>query len=291
MPTVESSRADNRTDAGRALPSSLLLCADDYAVHAPASAGIVDLARQQRLSATSVMVLSPRWATDAAPLRELRDQIDVGLHLDFTSPMACAAGFGRSLGSMMWRTLWPLGEALRLQWREAIERQCDAFERHWHHAPDHLDGHQHVQQFAGLRDLVLEVMQRRYGQDERRAWLRVSQVGQPEMKAAIITCWGAQPWARQLQSAGWHGLAPLRGAYDFTGGRDNYRQRMRAWLSQARLDGGMIMCHPAQSVQAEDEIGIARVWEYEYLASDAFAHDLSAAGLHLVRGRALHLLS
>ena len=291
MPTVPIPRSDDRTDAARALPGHLVLCADDYAVHAPASAGIVELARRQRLSATSVMALSSRWAEDAAPLRDLRDQIDVGLHLDFTSPMACAAGFGRSLAGLMWRTSWPLGEARRQQWREAIERQCDAFELHWHHAPDHVDGHQHVQQFAGLRDLLLEVMQRRYGGHDRRPWLRVSRVGQPGYKAAIITRWGAQPWTRQLQSAGWSGLSPLRGAYDFTGGQDSYRQRMRAWLSQARLDGGMIMCHPAQSRQAEDEIGVARVWEYAYLSSDAFAHDLSAAGMQLVRGSALHFPS
>ena len=288
MPTAQPSVSADRTDAVERMPRPLVLCADDYAVHAPASAGIVELARRRRLSATSVMVLSPRWPTDVAPLREVRDQLDVGLHLDFTSPMACAAGFGRSLGSMMWRTLWPLGPALRAQWREAVERQCDAFERHWQQAPDHVDGHQHVQQFAGLRDLVLEVLQRRY---DRRPWLRVSRVVQPDVKAAIITRWGAEPWARQLQSAGWRGLAPLRGAYDFTGGRDAYARRMRGWLAQARRDGGLIMCHPALSVDLDDPIDAARVWEFEYLSSEAFAHDLSAAGLRLVRGSALHLPS
>jgi predicted glycoside hydrolase/deacetylase ChbG (UPF0249 family) len=154
-----------------------------------------------------------------------------------------------------------------------------------------MDGHQHVQQFPGLRDLVLEVLQHRYGHCERRAWLRVSRVGQSDVKATIITRWGAQLWAQQLKAAGWRGLAPLRGAYDFTGGRDSYARRMRGWLSQAHLDGGMIMCHPAQSVYAGDDIGDARVWEYEYLSSDAFAHDLSATGLQLVRGSALHLSS
>jgi predicted glycoside hydrolase/deacetylase ChbG (UPF0249 family) len=288
MPTVEPPRSADRTDVDRALPRPLVLCADDFAVHAPASAGIVELARRQRLSATSVMTLSPRWAGDAAPLRELRDRLDVGLHLDFTSPMARAAGVGRSLGGMMWRTLWPVGRALTQQWRDAIERQCEAFEQHWRDAPDHVDGHQHVQQFAGLRELVLEVLQRRYPQ---RPWLRVSQVAQPDVKAAIITRWGAHAWRRQLQAAGWRGLTPLRGAYDFNGGLEAYAQRMRQWLSQARQDGGLIMCHPAQTVDAEDPIGAARAWEYAYLASDAFAHDLSVAGVHLVRGSALHFTS
>jgi len=67
MPTTQPSHADDRTNVGRELPGPLVLCADDYAVHAPASAGILELARRQRLSATSVMVLSPRWAEDAAP--------------------------------------------------------------------------------------------------------------------------------------------------------------------------------------------------------------------------------
>ena len=267
----------------------IVLCADDYALNDSVSQGIVELARKKRLSATSVMTLSPLWEQHAPALLELQGVIDVGLHLDWTSEFAQQAGWGQALGAVMWRSLTGRLEANRV--REAIERQFDAFEKIWQSPPDHVDGHQHVQQFAGLRDLLLEVMQRRYGRHDRRPWLRVSRVGQPGWKAAIITRWGAQPWTRQLQSAGWSGLAPLRGAYDFTGGQDSYRQRMRAWLSQARLDGGMIMCHPAQSLQAEDEIGVARVWEYAYLSSDAFAHDLSAAGMQLVRGSALHFPS
>ena len=64
-----------------ALPA-LVLCADDYALHAGVTEAVLYLARAGRLSATSAMVLSPRWADDAAPLRELRGQVDVGLHLD-----------------------------------------------------------------------------------------------------------------------------------------------------------------------------------------------------------------
>ena len=278
----------DRTEADLACTRPLVLCADDYAVHAPASAGILDLARRRRLSATSAMVLSPRWSDDAAALREMRGQLDVGLHLDFTSPMACEAGWGRPLGGMMWRTLWPLGATLRQRWQDAIERQCDAFELHWHAAPDHVDGHQHVQQFPGLRDLVLDVLGRRY---RRQPWLRVSEVAQPGWKAAIITRWGARAWRQQLQVHGWRGLAPLRGVYDFTGGHDTYARLMRGWLTQAHREGGVIMCHPAQGVGDGDPIGLARTWEHAYLSSDAFTHDLRAAGWHLARGSALHSAS
>jgi hypothetical protein len=40
----------------------VILCADDFAVHESASLGIAHLARLGRISATSAMVLSPRWA-------------------------------------------------------------------------------------------------------------------------------------------------------------------------------------------------------------------------------------
>ena len=282
MPTTEPRDTADRTEKAR---RALVVCADDYAVHGQASAGIVALALRNRLSATSVMVLSPRWPGDAPPLRDLRGRLDVGLHLDFTSPMACEAGHGRSLAGMMLRSLLPLGDALRQQWREAIERQCDAFEAHWHAAPDHIDGHQHVQQFPGLRDLLLDVVMRRYGQG---VWLRVSRVAQPDLKSAIITRWGARPWQHSVRQAGWPGVAPLRGAYDFTGGEQAYARRMRQWLQAASVDGGLIMCHPAQGVAPDDPIGAARAWEYAYLSSDAFAHDLHNAGVRLARGGALH---
>ena len=72
----------------------VVLCADDYALNAPVSQGIVALVVLGRLSATSVMSLSPRWAEDAVALRDVRDRLDVGLHLDWTSSFAIEAGHG-----------------------------------------------------------------------------------------------------------------------------------------------------------------------------------------------------
>ncbi|MEO7954299.1 MAG: ChbG/HpnK family deacetylase, partial [Polaromonas sp.] len=123
----------------------LILCADDFALNAPVSEGIAALARAGRLSATSAMVLSPRWAADAALLRELRGQIDIGLHLDWTSGFARAAGHGMSLSAAMLKAV--LGGFDQAAARTVIARQLDAFESVWQAPPDHIDGHQHVQQF------------------------------------------------------------------------------------------------------------------------------------------------
>ena len=91
----------------------VIVCADDFAVNASASMGIAKLAGMQRISATSAMVLSPRWAQDVALLQDLRGQIDVGLHLDWTSDFALACGHGMSLGAAM-RRAWLGGFDRRL---------------------------------------------------------------------------------------------------------------------------------------------------------------------------------
>lgn len=261
-------------------PAQVTLCADDYAVHASASAGIVQLARLDRLSATSVMSLSPYWAREAAPLRELRGRLSVGLHLDWTSEFARAAGHGHRLGSMLWRALWGGFDAEAV--RVAIERQLDAFEAHWQAPPDHVDGHQHIQQFHGIREPLLAVLQRRYG--AHPPWLRVSRVAQPGLKAGVIRAWGARALAQAAHELNWPCRAPLRGAYDFTGGRAHYARCMQAWLKQAAVDGGLIMCHPAAGQDADDPIGAARAWEFEYLASDAFDQALHQAQVRLHLG-------
>ena len=46
----------------------------------------------------------------------------------------------------------------------------------------------------------------------------------------------------------------------------------------------LIMCHPAVSAQADDDIGPARKREFAYLASHDFVQHLADAGVCLVRG-------
>ena len=133
----------------------VVVCADDYALNAPVSQGIVALAVLGRLSATSVMTLSPRWAEDAVALRDVRERLDVGVHLDWTSRFAMDAGHGHGLNVVMARAMLHLYRAQAVQ--DEIERQLDAFEAHWQAVPDHIDGHQHIQQFAVLRDALAHV--------------------------------------------------------------------------------------------------------------------------------------
>jgi len=259
---------------------ALILCADDYAASAAVSRGIAGLARAGRLSATSVMTLSPRWPQDAAALRELRGQIDVGLHLDWTSPFAVAAGHGMALPRALLRAV--LGGFEREQARVVIERQLDAFETVWQAPPEHVDGHQHVHQFTGIRDALLHVLARRYPQ--RKPWLRMTRVNakQAGLKGRLLTALTRQP-----ERPGWPCAPDLWGVYGFDGGAAHYAALMDDWLAHAPAQA-VLMCHPAQGEDEAgdppDPIAAARRWEFDFLASPIFAQALARHGVTPARG-------
>ena len=260
-----------------------VLCADDYALNAPVSQGIVALAVLGRLSATSVMSLSPRWREDVAALREVRDRLDVGVHLDWTSSFAIDAGHGSGLGLIMARAALRAYNQQTLQ--DEMQRQLDAFESLWQAAPDHVDGHQHIHQFPVFRDALAEVLMQRYGASAARPWVRVSQVAQPGLKASVISRMGAEPLRQWAQQQAWPTVGPLFGAYGFDGHVDDYARHMQGWLADLPANHtALIMCHPAVSAQADDEIGPARKQEFAYLASPDFVQHLSDAGVCVVRG-------
>ena len=264
----------------------LILCADDFAVNQAASLGIAALARAGRISATSAMVLSPRWREDAALLQDLRGRIDVGLHLDWTSAFAHAAGHGVSLKGAMFKAV--LGGFDPAAARAVIERQLDAFEAVWQAPPDHIDGHQHVQQFAGIRQALVAAVQERYA-IKTRAYFRLSTCTKADksLKSAIISRLGAAALARLASAAGIACAPALSGIYDFSGGAQRYARLMDHWLHGAP-EGAILMCHPAAWAEAGDEIGAARAWEYAYLASDAFPQALTRAGVTLSQGGRIH---
>lgn len=258
-----------------------ILCADDFAVHEAASRGIAALASIGRLSATSVMVLSPRWARDAALLHELRGRIDVGLHLDWTSDFARQAGHGLSLGAAMFKAL--SGGFDPAAAREVIERQLDAFEAQWKAPPDHVDGHQHVQQFAGIRQALAQALASRYS--ARKPYLRISRAapGQADVKSRVIAAMGASALEKTADEAGIPRVSVLSGVYDFSGDGARYARLMDGWL-RTTPDGAILMCHPALAAEPGDAIGPARAREFAYLRSEDFSAALTRSKAKLVRG-------
>lgn len=267
----------------RSITKPVVVCADDFACSEAVSLAVVELARLRRVSATSAMVLSPRWERDAPMLQEVRGFIDVGLHLDWTSPLALSAGHGMSLGRAMVRSMLHGFDASRVAL--AIDRQLDAFEAVWKAAPDHVDGHQHVHQFAGIREPLLERLDRRYGAGAG-PYLRVSRPpGGAGLKGWVIGSMGAAALATALKASGRRATPALTGLYDFGGGSADYAARAANWLRQAPA-GAVLMCHPASQALPGDAIGDARLREFEFWRSERASEVLAQAGAALARGPA-----
>ncbi len=264
----------------------LILNADDFAFNAAVSRGIVTLAQLGRLTATSAMTLSPRWATDAPALAELRGQMDVGLHLDWTSPFAVNAGHGRGLKRAMLSAV--LGGFNKTTARVVIERQLDAFEQIWQAPPSHIDGHQHVHQFKGIRDALVDIMAKRYNglPSDQKPYLRVSKGASSwlDVKASVIAALNSNAIKNIAIKAGITPARGLFGIYNFAGSEADYGVLMSQWLRSAP-EHTIIMCHPAQgaldALDEDDGIAAARQREFNYLAGEGFAQTLKETGVSL----------
>ena len=265
--------------------TALVVCADDYALTPGICSGIIELAELGRISATSAMTLSPHWPVWARQVPQLQTRIDVGLHLDWTSDFARQQGFGASLGQVMLSSLLRVLSPRKV--RAQIEHQLDLFEQHAGTAPDHIDGHQHVQQFPMIRDALVDVIVKRYPAASR-PWLRVSRVvgTQRDLKARIINAMGASALMALARQQGIAHSQVLSGIYDFSGDAGRYRQRLLDWLTHLSPDT-VLMCHPGADADPQAPFAQARPQEQDVLREPALQALLDAQHIRIVRGKML----
>ncbi|SDH56544.1 ChbG/HpnK family deacetylase [Propionivibrio dicarboxylicus] len=271
----------------------IAVCADDFGLNADVDAGIIALSEQGRLTATSCLTTGPTWPTSAARLREL--PIDAGLHLNFTEAFAGdAPHLPLSLPLPALIRACYLRRLPKSRLAEQIERQCDAFERHYGRAPDFVDGHQHVHQLPMIRDALLPILARRYA--GQPLWLRrtAAPAALPafRFKAFVIAALGSRRFATLAEAQGWRLNGRLLGVYDFSSDADGYAHLLRGWL-QAAKDGDLLMCHPAIAGAAltqphHDAIAAQRPVEFATLADPRVDAWRATAGVRLVRLSELH---
>ena len=278
-----------KSDTGR-----LILCADDYAIAPGVSRAIRRLIEAGRLTATSCMSVSPFWASEAQALRPCAARADIGLHLTLTNlrplgPMPVTCPEGRLPGI---RDLTIAAGCRRVDLGEiAAEfgRQLDAFESAFGAPPAFLDGHQHVHQLPGLRDVVLDLWERRLA--HHGAWLRVTdepiaailQRGVERTKAAIISLLG-RGLGRRARARRIPVNDGFSGVQDFSG-RIPYEHLFERFLEAPR-GRYLVMCHPGEvddALRAVDDVTGAREEELRFFESDAFPRLVARHGLALSR--------
>jgi chitin disaccharide deacetylase len=274
-------------EPGRPVP--IALCADDYAIAPGVDEAIVELASSERITAFSCMTASPRWKKAAERINPLFGKIDIGLHFTLTQlapigPMPQLAPDGR-FPSM--RRLYAQAFFRRVDLTEIeaeFRRQIDAFTGATGRVPDFIDGHHHVHELPGIRDVVARV----WGRRER--WIRNTATGAasilgrgvvPLRAAALASIGGAA--RRTWQRAGIATNAHFSGVRSFA--EPSFGALMRKYLSGARA-GLLIMCHPGQpdaELAAIDTVTESRADEFAYLSGPEFPADLAAAGCRLAR--------
>lgn len=263
----------------------LIMTADDYAQSAEIDNGILQLIAMGRLTATSCLVLSPRWPQAANLLTaEVRANTDIGLHLDFTQfPHDLTHPLGALIVKSHLRML-PTAQV-----RLAIARQLDAFEDALGSPPDYVDGHQHVHQLPQIREALIEELSARYR--HRLPWIRLARPPLNDgFKALLIRSLGASALEKLALNNGFVCSKTLLGVYGFHATVEEYAQHLAAWFSIAAQSQQPValMCHPAMEAasiqQQEDAILPARFVEYAVLSNPKFDNMLINKGIQLVRG-------
>ena len=274
-----------RTPEGPPL-RTLAVCADDFGLSPGICAAIVRLAQGQRLNAISCMTNSAYWEAGAPSLSDLPASVDVGLHLNLTE--------GKPLSRPL-AAIWPrlpqlqrlilqshLGQLPMPKLRGELYAQLEAFRNAIGADPAYIDGHQHIHHLPGLRDIVLDMVDRMQPRAAIRntAHLPGSAFG---LKRWLIRNTGARRMIREIHRRGLSHNAVLLGAYDFR--QTDYRTLMHGWLKQVPEAGALLFCHPGYSSGEgfADGIAAARERELAYLGSAAFPDDMALAKVQLGR--------
>jgi len=290
--------AESHQDAGTAPLRAasyrrIWLCADDYGIAPGVGTAIRDLIVRGRLNATSVMVAAPAFdRSEAISLGILNaggKRVAIGLHVTLTAPFRpVSKGFlplregafpslDATLRAAFLRRLRP--DRLAIE----IASQVKAFASAFGHAPDFIDGHQHVHLFPQVRDAVLQVLR----DAAPNAWLR--QCGRATLphkrlrdRKGLLLDFLSRSLRRRADELGIRTNPAFAGTYDFNANAD-FAKLFPKFLDRLP-DDSVVMCHPG-FVDAElrrvDALTDVREKEHAYLAGDEFARVLAERGVTL----------
>lgn len=264
----------------------LTVCVDDVGLHAGVNAAALALWRQGRVSSWSVLVDGPAAAEVVRPV-DAGATLEIGWHLNLTEALP-GAGFVRPLPRLIADAYCGrLSGTERARLAEEIARQWHRFLALFGHAPEFIDGHQHVHQLPGVREVLLALLVRENGTGHR-PWIRrctpPQRFGADGVKPAIVGALGAQALSRAARAAGLRQNRHLLGVRPLVPGASAYRAQLERWLARAG-EGDLLMVHPASpSAAVDDPLLAVRVAEFTVLSGAAFGRSLA---LHRCRVRPL----
>lgn len=252
---------------------TIVLCADDFGINPGVSAGILKLARMQRLSAVSCMTNISDFSHYANDLCAVKDKVQTGLHFNLTEGFFLSEPQQRcfSLNTLLIKT--------QLRWlnpafiAQEFNAQLDHYINKMGGLPDFIDGHQHVHQFPVVRQVILNIYEQRLRKNKSfiRSTAPSISLSHYKFKTQILAGTGGRALSLALKKLDVPHNAYFSGIYDFSPD-SNYRDLFRQWMSLVPNDT-LIMCHPGEDMDSMDGIALTRRIEMEYFLSDAFLED------------------
>ncbi len=269
------------------------LCADDYGLSAGVNRAIRDLIAKRRLSATSVMVVTPAFTrTEIDELNAVAKGapgFSIGLHVTLTAPFHPLTIHFRPQKDGEFLKLGRLLQAAVLRrldveiLRAEIAAQLVAFTEMFGHPPHHVDGHQHVALFPQVREAFVAAVK----EHAPNAWVR--QCGRGGLRPgrfrdakALMLDVLSKGFRDSATRAGLRFNPAFAGAYNFSKKPDFAKLFERFLLRMP--DGGLIMCHPGfvdSTLVALDPLTDQRKNEYDWLMGDNFPKLLAAQNVTL----------
>jgi chitin disaccharide deacetylase len=273
---------------------NVILCADDYAISQGVSEGILKLAGLGRISATSCMAASPHWPEHAKSLVPYAEKIDVGIHLTLsdqtplgTLPNVAPENKLPSFGALLNRSITKRLDLDEI--KREINLQISSFVESFGRPPAFVDGHQHVHQLPGIRDVVVDAILENFKSDF--PYLRICSaplgvlVRRRVDTARAIGIGGFGESLRRLaKSKGIPRSEVFSGVYNFSAG-DAYGELFKRFLIGLG-DRSLIMCHPGlvdEELKQIDGLTDQREHELRYFLSERFNRTLEKADVKLCR--------
>lgn len=268
---------------------NIVLCADDYGQAATINQGILLLLARKRLSAVSCLVTADNFAECATLLRPYAPAADIGLHFNLTQGKPLSSAYRKRYGSefaglksLMLRSIF--GQLDKQIILAELVAQLEQFQLTLGFLPNFIDGHQHIHQFPLIRaSLVLLHQQLMLDKNFYIRWVRIK--GLPwqkeNLKAKIIQAMGTKAMGKLLCAQQISHNQSFAGIYNFS--KDiSYAEIFPKFLQQIE-DQGIILCHPAAGLDADDAISEQRVAEFNYFCSQKFNEDCHKNDIRIAR--------
>jgi len=235
-------------------------------MHPAIDDGVAALAAQGVVTAASVMALGN---PDRRALDVMRQcGASLGLHLDFSSPLAHAPQHSAHTFTTTMFAAWT-GRLDHTRTRKAIRYQITRYQELTGSQPDFVDGHERVHQFPVIRDALFEELAE--VMPGRPLCVRSTAPQVWRGPRAALAALGSGALQRLARRAGYSYNTDFYGVYNQSGATDLARS-WRGWFASQRLSGALAMCHPASSARTLEPF---RLHEFAFLGGPQFAELLA----------------